>query len=296
MGWFSDLTGLDSSSVMKAAMFGADPTAVSTLAASGRAVNNALKPPTDPTQMSLNKGVQQGVGALSNIAFDDQGNLITQKYMAPGETTQGAMDALIARSKNDPLQQGAEQYFGNILSGNQTNPYLSQMYDQAAGKVRSSLDSQFERAGRYGGSEHEQAVGGALGDLATNLYGGQYNADQARMMQVAQIAPGIGYQGLTRQYGYGQLQDQQAQEAQNWDYNSGMEAVNQYLSSLGVAKSGYTPPQQRNKTAEALSILTAVGSLAGGNPLPALGAASGQSAQPQFDYTPPQYRTSMGGY
>jgi hypothetical protein len=71
---------------------------------------------------------------------------------------------------------------GGMAQGGAT-PYLDATYNLAAGKVRSALDSQFEGAGRYGGGAHQAAIASNLNDLATSLYGGQYNADQNRALQ-----------------------------------------------------------------------------------------------------------------
>lgn len=276
MGWFSDLTGIDTKDFIKMTAGGGDPTAIATTAAAAKGTSNAFGDKKDPTALALNQGVNYGVGALKDIAFDEQGNLRIPEYRAPGDVSQNALNALLARSQNDPMQALSERYYTDVLGGAQ-NPYLQAQFKQAAGDVRSALDSQFERAGRYGGSEHEMAVGGALSDLATNIYGGAYESDMARRERAAQMAPDVGYQGLTRQLGYGQLQDQLASEAANYDYTAGMDAVNQYLQSLGVARGGYVPQQQRNKLAEGLSVITSLASLAGGNPLPALATAAGSA-------------------
>lgn len=259
MGWFSDLKsslGDEFRNLQQAQFFQKDKGAV------------------DPSRISPQMAVLQGTNALYDVNFDAQGNLIRPQYRAPGDVTMGAVQGMVDRSMNDPLQTGAEQYMQNVLGGG-VNPYLSQMYDQAAGKVRSSLDSQFERAGRYGGAEHEMAMGGALGDLATNLYGGQYQSDMDRRMQAAQVAPGLGYAGLQRQYGAGQIQDEMGRQEAEFDYDAQMQRINQYLQSLGLAQ-GATPAQgpERNKVAEGLAILTAAGSLVGGNPAPAAAYAA----------------------
>ena len=275
MSWFGDL--VDPFNLRDKAQAIYDPAGLTTGGDTPQALNDledkitGNRPPS-ALDVSMQQGIERGVGGLSNLTFDSSGSVIKPSYMGPGDVSRQGMEALIARTINDPLQQGAEKYFGNVLSGNQRNPYLDATYNQAAGKVRSSLDSQFERAGRYGGSDHEVAMGGALGDLATNLYGGQYNTDQARMMQAAQIAPGAGYAGIQRQLAAGQMQDQYAQDEANWDYDSQMGRINNYLRGLSTAQGAMPAPEpERNRLAEGLGILTSVGSLAMGNPLPAIG-------------------------
>lgn len=284
MGWFKDLTGISSGDFAKFTAMGADPTALATTSAGVNAASNALSTPKSPTEMALNKGVEQGVGALSNLAFDANGNLITRGYMAPGQVTQSGLSALSSRALNDPMAALSEKYYADVLGGG-TNPYLDRAYEQAAGKIRGSIASQFERAGRYGGSDHEIAMGGALGDLATNLYGGQYNQDQARMMQAAQLAPSAGFENIQRQLAAGSILDEQARAPQDWNYEQGMQAVERYLQALGVAKGGYVPQQQRNKLAEGLGMLSSIASIAGA--IPTVGASL--MALPAANFDPNKY-------
>lgn len=263
MGWFKDRTGVSSRDAIGASMLGM-PLDPATMAVGGQ-VSKAFQTEKDPGTMALNQGVMQGVNSLSEIAYDDQGNLIIPQYRAPGALSQSSLAAMAARSQNDPLAGLSEQYYTDVLGGG-SNPYLDAMYQKAAGKVRSGLSSQFEAAGRYGGSDHEIAMGGALGDLATNIYGGAYESDMARRERAAQVAPSAGYENLLRQYSIGQMQDELGREEADWDYNAGMDAINQYLSALGVAKGDYTAQPNRNRGMEALSILTSLGKMAAAIP------------------------------
>ncbi len=257
MGWFKDLTssvGDEFENMWQAQGIGSDP---------GR---------RDPNAISAPMASQRGINSLYDIAYDDQGNLKLPTYIAPSQTTQQGLAALAARAGNDPMAALSEKYYTDILSGGGTNPYLDRAYEQAAGKVRGSLSSQFERAGRYGGSDHEIATGQALGDLATNIYGGQYNADQARMMQAAQLAPSAGFQNIQRQLAAGQILDEQARSEADWEYNSALDRINEYLMGVQGYKAGAPNPElKRNKLAEGLAILSSIGRIAAA---PATGGAS----------------------
>lgn len=153
-------------------------------------------------------------------------------------------------------------YLGGMAAGGPTNPYLDATYNQAAGQVRSSLDSQFEGAGRYGSGGHQQAMGDALGNLATQLYGGQYNADQNRALQAGgllgsifqnerqQQLSGIGLapslvggqianaQGLL---GAGQYQDQYNLA----EHNAPLDYVQKYKNILATGNAGATTSQSQ---------------------------------------------------
>ena len=84
-----------------------------------------------------------------------------------------------------------------------SNPYLDAMYGQAAGQVRRSIDSQFERGGRYGQGAHQGVMGETLGNLATNIYGQNYERERARQQQAAQQLAGNALARRQQQLGAG---------------------------------------------------------------------------------------------
>ena len=200
----------------------------------------------------------QGIGQAQGVYFDDKGQLRTRGYVGPGDVTQTALDRMRQRGMGDPLQAASESYLTDVLGGG-VNPYLSGMYDTAADKVRARLDSQFAQAGRYGSGEHEREMGSALGDLATQMYGGQYNQDMVRRMQAAQLAPDIGYQGMERQLRVGEYLDEQKRQAENWDYDQQMQALNNYIAQINQIGGQYpsqSQPVYRNRAAENLGLLS----------------------------------------
>lgn len=113
----------------------------------------------------------------------------------------------------------AEGQLNNMIAGGATNPYLDAMYNQAAGKVSSSVNSNFANAGRYGSGAHTGALTEGLGNMATNLYGGAYEADRGRQMQAIGMAPEFAKQGYADA---GQLMNAgqiiQDQQQQNMDF------------------------------------------------------------------------------
>ena len=84
---------------------------------------------------------------------------------------------------------------GDYLPGSQSgNPYLGQAFDLGAGRVRSQLDSQFNSQGGYGGSLHQGAMADNLNNLATNIYGGAYDAERNRQTAATAFAPSLANQ------------------------------------------------------------------------------------------------------
>jgi len=201
------------------------------------------------------EGVRPAIDASRRLMFDASGNLITQPTDLQRQAVQGMYDY----SQNDPMQAGAMDYYSGVLGG-ETNPYLDQMFNKAAGNVRSKLDSQFEAAGRYGSYDHAREMGDAYNNLASEMYGGQYNADEARRMQVAQIAPSAGYAGFQRQLGA-------ADALEGFDYDQQMNQIRDYLGMMSPmlgAGGTQTTPIYRDNTSMVLGGLGSIGGLLSG--------------------------------
>lgn len=96
------------------------------------------------------------------------------------------------------------QLYSDTLSGKyldpSTNPYLKSTYDTAARQVANSVNSQFASSGRYGSGAQAGVLTQGLGDLATNIYGGNYQQERARQAASLSLAPqfnSIDYQNLS---------------------------------------------------------------------------------------------------
>ena len=154
------------------------------------------------------------IGGLNNI-LGSAASLYNQQFpnMGLSPITQGALGLTAERALNgSPLLQTAQNTTQNIAGGyGGSNPYLNTMADTALGKVRDMVNSQFEAAGRLNSGANQQELTRNLGEVAANLYGGQYNADQNRMLAASQIAPSLANQDFTQLQqllGVGQIYDQ----------------------------------------------------------------------------------------
>lgn len=81
-----------------------------------------------------------------------------------------------------PGASPSEQYLSGMAAGG-TNPYLEDMYRRGADDLEDRINAQFSSAGRYGSTAHQKALQDGLADMRTNMFGAQYNADQARRLQ-----------------------------------------------------------------------------------------------------------------
>lgn len=123
----------------------------------------------------------------------------------------------------------AESQLNDVIAGGNTNPYLDAMYDQAAGKVSGSVNSNFAQAGRYGSGAHTGALTEGLGNMATNLYGGAYEADRGRQMQAIGMAPEFAqqdYQDAGQMMNAGQILQDQNQQNLDYGYEQYQEQEN----------------------------------------------------------------------
>lgn len=124
----------------------------------------------------------------------------------------------------------AEGNLNQMMYGG-ANPYLDSMYNQAAGNVANSVNSNFSLGGRYGSGAHTGALTQGLGNMATSLYGGAYENDQNRRLQAIGMAPTFGnaaYNDASQLLNVGQMQQDQAQN--NLDFGN-QQATDYYNKS-----------------------------------------------------------------
>jgi len=122
----------------------------------------------------------------------------------------------------------------------QGNPYLQGMYQDAAGQMTDAyqrsivpnIDAQMSRAGRLGSQAHvgqrdiaQENLAQGLGDLATGLFGGQYQSDMNRALAAQQALAGTHGQDLARQLS--------AAQGIGGLHNQGLQAQLQATGQLG---------------------------------------------------------------
>lgn len=181
----------------------------------------------------FNAGPEQLYPADRTVPFSDPTNLALNMQMQRAQ-------------QGSPVVGQAQQAVTDMMTAG-PNPYLDEMFGQAAGQVGKALDTSLARSGRrVTGNEGVRAQ--QLGDLATNIYGGAYNQDQNRRLQAAgQAIPlaredyfDIGQLGQVGQRVEGQagniLQDQIARYQQTqqapWDN------LQRYMSTITGANMG----------------------------------------------------------
>lgn len=196
--------------------------------------------------------------------------------------TQDAMNMTEQRARaGSDLTRGAQGYAQNVLSGQylNSNPYLDATFNRAADSVQNRLQTSFAGAGRNTSAARPYAAQ-ELNDLATNIYGGNYQAERERMQQMVPQAGFLAQQdyadaerlaGVGSQYedlNARQIEDQVARH--EYSQNAPGIALDQYIARLnnqpGSVMSTNTPVY-RNQVAGGLG-----------------GAAAGQQIGKEFGY------------
>lgn len=94
-----------------------------------------------------------------------------------------------------PVQQSAIDYTTNVLTGNylNSNPWLDQTFNKAAGAVTNQVQSNFGRSGRdVRGPDAAGLATDKYSNLAAQIYGGNYQAERDRMQQLVPQASQLG--------------------------------------------------------------------------------------------------------
>lgn len=131
---------------------------------------------TEPAAYQL-PHLQYGVGQARQLY--DRGHQVIpyapQTEAAIAGTTQRAL-------QGSPVTQAAQNYATNTLSGGflGSNPWLDQTFNRAALQTQNQLASQFGSAGR-GAADSMGLRSQQLNDLATSIYGGDYEQERNRM-------------------------------------------------------------------------------------------------------------------
>lgn len=194
--------------------------------------------PWGPAQKYLDRGLKRAEALYKGPTGREY--YPGQTYVGPSDVTQEAQRAILERARNPAAYEQAFQ--GNLtdtLSGKylspESNPWLKGTFDKASNDVQARLGSTFNAAGGFGGGLHQQGMQEGLQGLATDIYGGNYQAERDRMMQAGGQVPaaaGLDWQRLAAMQGVGAQQEayamQPIQEAIN-RYNFAQQAPWQRL-------------------------------------------------------------------
>ena len=115
---------------------------------------------------------------------------------------------------NNPQLDAPGDFISSTLQGDflNSNPYLDETYDRAFGQANRSLLSNFAGGNRFGSGAHQGATADLAGNLASDIYGGNFQNERQRQMQAAGMAPGLLNMRAQNALQAGSIQDQFAQQ------------------------------------------------------------------------------------
>ncbi len=152
--------------------------------------DRGYQPYGGPTQADVSAQTWDGLNRTQRLA-EGQGGLLGQSGYNFANTligNQGLSDNM--RPALDTLEATAR---GDNLA--QTNPYLQQMLDANAEKVRNQVNSSMSGAGRYGSGMHTNKLAQGITDATAPLLFQNYDNERQRQLSAAS--------GLTDIYGTG---------------------------------------------------------------------------------------------
>jgi len=234
----------------------------------------------------------QGFESVGNY-FNPGGGGITGQNLPeyyPGQTiaadspeTQAALTARTNRAMyGSPLTAAAQNELTKTLGGDylNSNPYIDATYNKAAKGVTQNynevvnpgIDSAFTKAGRFGSGMYanarntsDRSLGTELGDLATNIYGGNYKNERDNQIKGMLYAPDLANQDYydinqlssVGDYRTNMSQQQIDADRAKYDYNQNkpINALQQYMNLIQGNYGGtstQTNPYYRNSTGSTL--------------------------------------------
>jgi hypothetical protein len=111
------------------------------------------------------------------------------------------------------------------------------MVNRAQDNVKSNFNTAAINSGSFGNSGLQEQFAKQLGDTASNMYGQAYETDRNRQMQSIGMAPQFGnlaYQDASQLLNAGQLQQDQAQQQQDFNYQQYQEEQNLPYKNLAA--------------------------------------------------------------
>lgn len=179
-----------------------------------------------------------GAATAANDLYTGGGTPVTP---FADETNQALTAATNRATAGSPVSGAAQDYATKTLNGGfmGSNPYLDATFNKAAGAVTNQVQSNFGMAGRnVRGPDAQGLATDKYNELATGIYGGDYEAERARQQQLVPFSSGLANQDYVD---IGQLANVGAQREALSQEQAGQPAQNldAYLARLSGLSGGY---------------------------------------------------------
>jgi len=225
---------------------------------SGSSPSNVTTTNTTSLPSWLNDANQYGVGQAQQLYQKGGPQYYPGSTVAPLSSIQEQYltSANNLGTSGNPTLGAANGYAQNTLDGNylnpSSNPYLASTFQQAAKGVQNQVSSEFGNAGR----NIEASIpvqNDQMNQLATQIYGGNYQNERNLQQQAAATVPGLNTSNLANLGAVGQAGALEQQQAQNyiggaqsaWNYNQQLPYTN-LTNYMGLINSLAHPVTQTN--------------------------------------------------
>lgn len=141
---------------------------------------------------------------------------------------QGITDIVNRAAGGSDLVNTAESNLSQLMAGG-SNPYLDQAVQRAQDSVKSNFTTGAVQSGSFGNANLMDQYQKNLGDVAGQMYGQAYDADQNRRLNAIAQAPTIANQAYTdanQLLNAGQILQDQSQQQKDFDYSQFQEQQN----------------------------------------------------------------------
>jgi hypothetical protein len=154
---------------------------------------------------------------LSNMP--DQTTYFPESTVVPiSQDTETSLNMIRDRAmQGSPLTDAAKSQAQNTIQGNyldpSSNPWLAGTFNDAANQAKSQVNSAFSSAGRYGSGAHTGVLADKMNELATSIYGGNYQQERGRQTAMTALAPTLAandYADANALSSVGNVREQQA--------------------------------------------------------------------------------------
>lgn len=149
---------------------------------------------------------------------------------------QGINDIINRAAGGSDLVNTAESNLSQLMAGG-SNPYLDQAVQRAQDSVTSNFTTGAVQSGSFGNANLMDQYQKNLGDVAGQMYGQAYDADQSRRLSAIAQAPEIANQAYTdasQLLNAGQILQDQDQQAKDFDYAQFQEQQNLPYKNLAA--------------------------------------------------------------
>jgi len=208
----------------------------------GKSTEERKEEPWGPQQPFLGYGYEQSKSQYDAGGPDPYGG---NRQAGFNPLQESAFNMTQNRAQmGSPVNAAAEGHSQNVLEGGflNSNPYLDATYEKASRAMMPGINATFGGAGRTGSNAHASALGTGLADLATGIYGENYQAERGRqdtMVGRAGDVAGQAYKDFDQLKGVGDQVQQQSQNILQGDKNYWDEqqqqpqnALNQYIAQI----------------------------------------------------------------